>query len=136
MAEIITKDERLKRLKEANDDLDEILEDNTGKKLIYHAERIADLLGKKINKNDFRRDMSTSQIRKLFSEVKKMKYDPYKISLLKAKLAYTAGRHDEVRDLQEVLDMALDKINGEKTFDRFKDFFEAIVAYHRKFGKE
>jgi len=137
MAELITREERKKRLREAKNNLKAIFEDNTGKKLIYHAEKIADLLGKKRNKNDFRRDMSTSQIRKLFAEVKRMKYyDPYELSLLKAKLAYAAGRHNEVKDLQEVLNVALDNIINEETFLRFKHFFEAIIAYHTKFGRE
>lgn len=79
--------------------------------------------------------MSTSQIRNVFDDVKKMEYDDYELQMLRPKLAYTAGRHKEVEDLQEILDEAIKKIDGETKFKYFKDFFEAIVAYHRKFGK-
>jgi CRISPR-associated protein Csm2 len=80
--------------------------------------------------------VTTSQIRAPFGEVKRMReFDKYKLDILRAKLAYTSGRHKEIADLQDTLDEAIKKVN-EQNFVYFKDFFEAIVAYHRKHGKE
>lgn len=80
-------------------------------------------------------DMKTSQIRKIFGEVKKMQgYDKNALNLLRPKLAYTAGRHKKVRDLQEVLDEAIKMIDDQSKFENFRNFFEAIVAYHKKYG--
>ena len=82
--------------------------------------------------------MTTAQIRKLFSEVRKLNFKddgPYKTNMMRAKLAYTAGRHREVGDLQQVLDKALIEVGtSEEKFNRFENFFEAIVAYHKKYG--
>jgi CRISPR-associated protein Csm2 len=53
-------------------------------------------------------------------------------------MAYAAKRNPPTKDLQEILDFAISKIDNEKKFEKFKDFFEAIVAYHYsyKYGKE
>lgn len=118
---------------EIKEDLQAILEGDS-KKLVEDAEK----LGRHISQRRGRiKEMTTSQIRNIFSEVKGMrKFNKYEMDLLLPKLAYTA-RHEEVRDLQEVLDEAIRKVgNDEKKFERFKDFFEAVVAYHRRYGKE
>jgi len=115
-------------------DLPDILAGDS-KKLVEDAKDLGELLGKE--KREGGTGMTTSQIRNIFSEVKKMEFDKYKIDLLRPKLAYTAGRHREVLPLQEVLDKAIKEIDDDEgKFDRFKDFFEAIVAYHRKWGKD
>ena len=115
-------------------DLPDILAGDS-KKLVEDAKDLGELLGKE--KREGGTGMTTSQIRNIFSEVKKMEFDKYKIELLRPKLAYTAGRHREVLPLQEVLDEAIKGIDDDEgKFDRFKDFFEAIVAYHRKWGKD
>jgi CRISPR-associated protein Csm2 len=118
---------------EIKKDLPAILEGNS-KKLVEDAKE----LGKYISRRRGRiKEMTTSQIRNIFSEVKMMReFNKYEMDLLLPKLAYTA-RHEEVRDLQEVLDEAIREVgNDEKKFERFKDFFEAVVAYHRRYGKE
>ena len=80
--------------------------------------------------------LSTSQIRNIFNDVKKMnRYDKDKLNLLRPKIAYIAGRHGGmVKDLQRVLDNAIQKTNDEKKFNMFKEFFEAILAYHKYYG--
>ena len=96
------------------------------------------------------RKLSTSQIRNIFGEVKRMQmrgFDPYKFQLLKPRLAYVAGRQtsspvrEAAQDLKRVLDVAIDKVLEEEEgkgqrerFSRFVDFFEAILAYHREAG--
>ncbi len=79
--------------------------------------------------------LSTSQIRNVFDEIQKMKtFDENKLQLLRPKLAYAAGRHGgRVKDFQKLLDAAIEKTNN-KNFDFFKNFVEAILAYHRYFG--
>lgn len=85
--------------------------------------------------------VTVTQIRKIFTEVKRLSSEDtnykYKLKLLKAKLAYTSGRFKKMRYFQEVVDRAL--VVAEKSPDalnRFKDFFEAAVAYHKYFGGE
>lgn len=105
--------------------------DPDGSKLISTAEDLGKYLARTAR-------MSTSQIRNLFTEVKKLNFKdsgPYKINILRAKLAYTAGRHREVKDLQRVLDLSLNGVGSdENKYRRFADFFEAVVAYHKKHG--
>lgn len=97
--------------------------------------------------------LSTSQIRSIFDEVRqiqaqwKMGSDQQQIAwrrlvLLKPKMAYRAKKNDKgVPELVAVLDPALDEVLRGKDrdqqlahFQRFVDFFEAILAYHRYYG--
>jgi CRISPR-associated protein Csm2 len=110
-------------------------------KLIEVAERLG---------QDFAKDgqgakkLSTSQIRNVFGEVKRLQmkgqFDQQaarELILLKPKLAYQAGRHNETKvpQLAEVLSKAIDRVGSDQErFERFVDFFEAILAYHRKYG--
>ena len=87
------------------------------------------------------RNLTTSQIRNIYSAVKKMQMkggelDTHKLLMLKPKLAYAAKRHGGgVDTLKEVLTQAIDLVgNDSKKFNRFVDFFEAILAYHRAYG--
>ena len=118
-------------------DVPDILAGNK-EKLIKSAEEFGKYLAKQ--------QLSTSQIRNIFSEMKRMrKYEESKneLLLLKPKLAYIAGRHGKwkqgkligpVPDLSRVLNECIKNIKDEKTFQNFKDFFEAILAYHRYYG--
>ena len=87
------------------------------------------------------RNLTTSQIRNIYSAVKKMQMkggelDTHKLLMLKPKLAYAAKRHGRgVDTLKDVLTQAIDLVgNDSKKFNRFVDFFEAILAYHRAYG--
>ena len=86
------------------------------------------------------RNLTTSQIRNIYSAVKKMQMkgelDTHKLLMLKPKLAYAAKRHGGgVDTLKDVLTQAIDLVgNDSKKFDRFVDFFEAILAYHKFYG--
>jgi len=86
-------------------------------------------------------DLTTTQIRNIFNEVKKMQmkgFDWNKFLLLKPKLAYASARpgaKNGTRVIKDVLTMAIDKVNNkEVNFENFVDFFEAILAYHREAG--
>ena len=83
--------------------------------------------------------VTVTQIRKVFTEVKRLSPEDdnykYKLKLLKAKLAYTAGRFNKMKDFQEIINKALPVAEkSPEALNRFKDFFEAAVAYHKYFG--
>jgi CRISPR-associated protein Csm2 len=91
--------------------------------------------------------LSTSQIRNVFGEVRRLQqaYDRNRLIMLKPRLMYIgkrAGAGGTV--LRDVLTAAIDEVRsggppGEaerQRFDRMADFFEAILAYHRAFGGE
>lgn len=86
------------------------------------------------------KELTTSQIRNIYSAVKKMQMkgelDTHKLLMLKPKLAYAAKRHGKGVDmLKDVLTQAIDLVgNDSKKFNRFVDFFEAILAYHKFHG--
>lgn len=112
-------------------DLESILNGDSDK-LVNNAKELGKHLGIK--------HMTTSQIRNIYSDVKQMhefnESIKYELNLLRPKMAYAAKRNPQTKDLQEVLDFAIPKIDNQKKFEKFKDFFEAIVAYHYKYGKE
>jgi len=110
------------------------------KKLIENADAFGEHLA--------RNKLSTSQIRNIFNEIKTMKkFEESKdrLLLLKPKLAYLAGRHGKrtrdglvgaVPDMVKVLSRCIDEIHNEEDFENFKQFFEAVLAYHRYYGGE
>ncbi len=79
--------------------------------------------------------LSTSQIRGILSEIQKMKeFDQTKLQLLRPKLAYAAGRHKgKVKEFRDLLEALIKKTNKDN-FVNFKNFIEAIVAYHKYYG--
>lgn len=101
------------------------------------------------------RGLSTSQIRNVFGEVKRiqMKGEANEafvtdVLLLKPKLAYAKARasgatqRERAEAIAEVLTAGIDGIFSEgmtsenkfKRFENFAAFFEAILAYHRANG--
>lgn len=56
------------------------------------------------------------------------------IVLLKPKLAYAAARQSAAKPLQEVLDIAIDRVGSMDDFKRLVQFVESIVAYHKAAG--
>lgn len=85
---------------------------------------------------------TVSQIRKIYSEIKKINFDregeyKYQLRLIKAQIAYTAGRFNrQLKEFNNVFSLLIDRTvnGGEKELKRFKDFFEATIAYHRAAG--
>ena len=125
-------------------DLDAIILRGDPEKTVACAERIGrDLANQKL---------STSQIRALFGETRKIEMRwprdaageaeaeaAYRrLLLLKPKLRYQAaraGRDAPVRALADVLDPAIDRVQRDRRrFQYFFEFFEAILAYHRAYG--
>lgn len=96
--------------------------------------------------------LTTAQIRSIFGEVRRIEMSwpvnttseaaERDLILLKPKLAYQAERDAEknrrsqpVRKLESILQPAIDLVEGDRgRFQRFVDFFEAILAYHKAAG--
>jgi CRISPR-associated protein, Csm2 family len=105
--------------------------------LVDEAERIG---------RELARPLTTSQIRNVFGEVKRlqMRFDANRLRMLKPKLAYMGARAGEGgKRLQDVLSTAVDAVFSgnpsdrkmlEERFRRMVDFFEAILAYHKAYG--
>jgi CRISPR-associated protein Csm2 len=90
--------------------------------------------------------LSSSQIRnilddvqRIFDDVQRMKeFDPKPLIRLRPKIAYAAGKtkpNNSLRELQPILDKAIEKTDSKDKFTYFKEFFEAIVGYHRYHSK-
>lgn len=58
------------------------------------------------------------------------------IIFVKAFLVYQTGRQNELRDLQEVLSAAIDKIKDQQDFEFFKKFYDSIVAYFKYYESQ
>lgn len=82
--------------------------------------------------------ISTSQIRGIFQKVKRLPDDfensKKELNLLRPKLAYQKGRFSKLGPLTEVLDDLIKKVKDDSTLRGFKNFFEAIIAYHKAAG--
>ncbi len=105
----------------------------------------ADSIGKYLASKEV--GLTTSQIRSLFGEVRQIEAEwsiesrrahaKRRLVLLKPKMAYRARKEKgkAVSDLVDVLRPALDLVNGkDDNFQRFVEFFEAILAYHKAYG--
>ncbi len=110
-----------------------IAQDDTAKQMVQFAERFGEILQTK--------KVTTSQIRNAYGNMKKLEMSGWQsrtrreVLLLKTRLAYAAGRHgDGLKELKKVMDSAIDAVNDEASFQRFCQFFEAIVAYHKAAG--
>ena len=89
------------------------------------------------------RDITTSQLRNIFAEVKQAKLN--ELPLKRPKLAYIRGRTDArkrgMHNLLELLDNLIKEIGTTETEDNkekltgFKTFFEAVLAYHKFYEK-
>ena len=83
--------------------------------------------------------LSSSQITNILDDVQRMKeFNRNQLLRLRPKIAYAAGKTrqgNSLRQLQPILDTAIAKTNTKEKFANFKDFFEAIVGYHRYHSK-
>ncbi|MGC9081366.1 type III-A CRISPR-associated protein Csm2 [Sulfurihydrogenibium sp.] len=94
---------------------------------------------------ELRNKLKTSQLRKIFTEIKNIcevqikKPDSSKVEiyLLYPKLAYSMGRGLMPEDFYNLMEACLNKLeNGSKEdFERFLQFITAIVAYNKKYDR-
>lgn len=87
-------------------------------------------------------DIKSSQIRKFHSNLLAIdKFDKNRLHLLRPILAYTVGReqinspkYKKLKNLRDHIEACISIVNGPNSFKNFKNFFEAIIAYHRFHG--
>jgi CRISPR-associated protein Csm2 len=114
------------------------LESLSAERLVEMASQMGDFLANRIR-------LKTSQIRKFLDAVNEIKsksvqqkpddaFFRSECMLLKPKLAYAAGRQDEVKPLMSVLGPCIDRVHKKEDFSNFYRFVEAIMAYHRFHG--
>ncbi|NLO58531.1 MAG: type III-A CRISPR-associated protein Csm2 [Synergistaceae bacterium] len=56
------------------------------------------------------------------------------IRLLKYHLAYAAGRERNMRPFSDFFSPVLDKVTGMEDLERFRQLFDAVLAYHKFYG--
>ena len=118
-----------------------ITEDDDGKELVEFSRR----MGEKFVKDG----LTKSQFRNIFSEARRIEAywgkDPLtaerRLNLLIPKLAYQVGKDPhpyQISLFADVITEAITQVNRavdkEKSFEKFMDLFEAMLAYHRSFG--
>jgi len=118
-----------------NSEIKEIIEQGDMEKLNELGKKLGEYLASKKDG----KPLSTSQIRNILDRVQRIKPTENiksELQCLRPLLAYAAGRHGgKVKFLQHYLDYAIQLVGGDKDkFKNFKNFFEAIVAYHKFYG--
>lgn len=95
--------------------------------------------------------VTTSQLRNIFSEVKRIEvklagdeksWDDMAtaVLLLQPKIAYNTARvlakshNSRMKDLRAILEKALTSVKDADDFRRFSQFMEGIIAYHKVYG--
>lgn len=76
-------------------------------------------------------NITTNQLRNIYDQVKKSHIN--QVQMIRPKLAYVAARQNNplAREIVKFFDELINNIDNEKKLESFKDFFEAIVAYHK-----
>lgn len=116
--------------------------DESGKELVEFAQQVAERLVKD--------GLTRTQIRTIFTEVRQIEamwttankpQAMRRLNMLKPKLFYINARNKEKSNyLKQVLSEAIDEVEKagpdqkDAAFQRFVDFSEAILAYHRALG--
>ena len=132
-------DDRPEFPKVTDQDLDIIMKNDaveSAKKTVEIGEKVGTASAK----------VSSSQIRVVFSKVRLIEskwalddnsgLQHRELILLVSRLKYQAVRDNKLNDLVELLARAINRVNDRQTFQRFVDFFEAILAYHKVGGKQ
>lgn len=82
--------------------------------------------------------VTTSQIRKFYYDVKRLSYTIEKakvdLQMIRPRLAYAKGKKPELASFQKIMENLINSISTDKELEGFKDFFEAIIAYHKAEG--
>jgi CRISPR-associated protein Csm2 len=128
------------------DSLQKIIQQGDAEELNKYAEELGKIFATEKNTEERGRRktekaLSTSQIRNILDEIqripKKENFEKIKnrLNLLRPKLAYAAGRHrGRVKDFREIVEEAIKLVRTPEHFANFRNFIEAIVAYHRYHG--
>lgn len=127
------KDDKEDKIQVTDKDIGEIIVATNTSKL----NEIANRLGEYYAEGKEGEKLSSSQIRNILDKIQRMKkFDKDELQLLRPLLAYAAGKDNtgKLKHLEKILSKAINEVKDEKTFTNFRNFFEAIVAYHRYHG--
>jgi len=82
------------------------------------------------------KNLSTSQLRNIYDKAIKAQ-NVNELKLIRPNLAYIAGRstNDKEKNLLAFIDLLIKSVNSDEQIKEFKTFFEAVVAYHKFYGK-
>lgn len=136
-------------MNDLTNDLRKIIIDGDTRLLVKNSEKFGSDLAKDIE-NKKNTKLTTSQIRNFFGTVKKIEARGFdaagerELLLLKPKLAYAANKAGKTKlnDLKTVLTDSIDIVTSgdndiakkKEKFNRFCEFFEAILCYHKASG--
>jgi len=115
------------------------VDENKLKKVLAGDVKEMNSYADELAKRFYNEKLSTSQIRNILDEVQRMPerdFDENRLHLLRPKLAYAAGRHKKIQGVlgfQKLIDKAI-QMTGKENYKNFRNFVEAIVAYHRYHG--
>lgn len=103
--------------------------------------------GEKVGKAMVDDRVTTTQVRAIFTTVRSIEAEWSRNAnaqqtqkslrefiLLKSKLRYQAVRDTKLQNFVELLNRGIDLVKDRDHFQRFVDFFEAILAYHKVTG--
>ncbi|MBM7558355.1 type III-A CRISPR-associated protein Csm2 [Marinitoga litoralis] len=115
-------------------------EDYDTEQMIKDAETIAEAAHKNGAKTNQIRKIHT-HITKIYSAVSSRKIENNNIPqdikdeilFIKPLIAYNTVRNSNLSDLKRVLDPSIDKIKTLDSFEKFKKFYDSIVAYFKYF---
>jgi CRISPR-associated protein Csm2 len=135
----------------SNEDIKNILEltPENVKIFIEKADELARNIGDKKEGRKTIERIPSSKLRDFYDyvvQIKESKDDKWylKLMLLKPKMTYHASKEKEGSDKRKALELfnneisrILDNMDGNnyKHFENFKTFFEAVVAYHKKYTR-
>ncbi|QLE58532.1 type III-A CRISPR-associated protein Csm2 [Nostoc sp. TCL26-01] len=80
------------------------------------------------------KDIETESDAILLENLDKSKKIYTQVVLLKQKIDYSAAREKSVKPLQEVMDVAIDRVHDTEDFERLFQLVESIIAYHKAAG--
>lgn len=81
--------------------------------------------------------LSTSQLRNIYDKSIKTETQN-ELKMIRPNLAYLAGRstNDKEKGLLAFIDVLIKDVKSDEQVKEFKTFFEAVVAYHKFYGKQ
>ena len=83
------------------------------------------------------KNLTTSQLRNIYDKAIKAQ-DLNALKLIRPNLAYIAGRNtttNNEKSLLAFIDLLIKSVQSDEQVKGFKTFFEAVVAYHKFYGK-
>ncbi|PKQ67673.1 type III-A CRISPR-associated protein Csm2 [Raineya orbicola] len=86
---------------------------------------------------NYSQSITAHQLRNIYQEIKKAN-EVLDLKLLRPNLAYIAGRLDkgEGKEFVAFVDALIREVDSKEKLENFKDFMEAVVAYHKFYSSK